>query len=66
MKKLLLAGLILGFLTPGFKGIILDKAAELGLPPTYYFREEAFQPDRLNGPCQGASCSQGNFVLDVL
>ena len=55
----------LGFLTPGYTGIIPEKARDLGLPGTYFFREVPFKPDRLNQPCAGSDCvTAGNFVLN--
>lgn len=67
-KNIVLAGLTLmaglGLLTPGTSGINFGKAAELGLPLTYYFREVPFQPEKLAGGCQGAECKPANFVLN--
>lgn len=52
---------LFGFLTPGIDGINLDKAAELNLPATYYFRSEPFQPNKLAGGCEGAACPVANW-----
>jgi len=64
-KNIVIGALALGFLTPGFQGIIPQMARDLGLPDTYYFREVPFKPEELKQPCVGSDCATAeNFVLN--
>jgi len=65
VKSFAMFAMVLGLLTPGFQGINPEKADELGLPWTYYFREVPYAPERLSDACQGADCkTAANFVLN--
>lgn len=61
MKNLVLGLMAFGLLTPGISGINMDKAAELNLPATYYFREVPFAPEKLSGACSGEACPVANW-----